>query len=424
MKKFIEYLYCSNVLNENIWGQDQSAMKDISAAVIMINGNHPFFATLFADMPIEEDTFNATKTMATDGVRILYNAQFVRKLTIPEIMFVLVHEVMHCALEHFSRVKPDKELWNKAADYAINQMLDGMVGETPSKVLLDRERFNSLRAEIIYDMLEEEGKNKKNMKSGKSKPGGPGGSGDPGDGWDIGEVVPKGSLPGDVPVEKIDPQNIPGKWQDNVKKAIAQNREAGTGTGSFHDWIRGMKKAKVNWKAKLRQFLSQSFNKQKYRTPYRRFLHRGIKIPGPYKSQAISNVVIAIDTSGSVSDEELKQFQAEIKAILKPYDIKKIHVIQCDTAIKLHKEFTDVADIKLVKAISHIVGRGGTSFKPVFEWIRKKLKNNPSAVIYFTDGYPDSWPARPPWDRNLIWVISTDEKAPYGNVINLYKQSK
>jgi hypothetical protein len=104
---------------------DPVAFKKVRAAVFFLNAQYTFFGGLLSRLIIREN--RGVKTMSTDGVSIHYNPKFVNELTDGEIMWVIAHEVLHCALLHFLRM-PGKDvktirIWNYATDYALNQML-------------------------------------------------------------------------------------------------------------------------------------------------------------------------------------------------------------------------------------------------------------------------------------------------------------
>jgi predicted metal-dependent peptidase len=94
-------------------------------------------------------------TMATDGRRLAYNPTFVEKLSAEELEGVLAHEVMHCALAHHCRRGDrDAQLWNRAADYAVNPILIGNGITLPKDALIDPS-FADLSAEEIYSRLKQ-----------------------------------------------------------------------------------------------------------------------------------------------------------------------------------------------------------------------------------------------------------------------------
>ena len=112
--------------------------------------NQPFFGTLGLRLKLVPGSL---PTMATDGSRIVYNSAFVGELKPAELEGVLAHEVLHCALgHHCRRGERDPELWNEAADLAINPILLGNGLTLPAGALIDP-AFANLSAEEIYARL-------------------------------------------------------------------------------------------------------------------------------------------------------------------------------------------------------------------------------------------------------------------------------
>lgn len=153
----------------------EEAFKKMRLCCFDIMGKYPFFRKLLSDLTIRENRYLPYKTMATDGVSIHYDPGFVLAKSEAEIIFVICHEIMHNVLFHFARKMPDPELWNVAADYALNQLLEG-VGEMPKEALYpgcgyhpDDKKFVNLSAEQIYEWL---------VKSGTKPPEPPEGEGD------------------------------------------------------------------------------------------------------------------------------------------------------------------------------------------------------------------------------------------------------
>lgn len=111
---------------------NEQAFNKMRACMFYLSSQYPFFSGLSAKLMIRQN--NSLGTMATDGYSIHYNSKFVLQHTDAEVMWVIAHEILHCALSHFARCPKDKvgaKLWNIAADYAINQMLT-QIDETAS----------------------------------------------------------------------------------------------------------------------------------------------------------------------------------------------------------------------------------------------------------------------------------------------------
>ena len=129
-------------------------MKELRQAEKRMFRDHPFYTCLYASLKkIEDDTVN---TMCTDGREIRYHPAFVLTLSIPELLFVLCHEVLHVAFLHqIRRGDRDFKLWNVACDYAINGILI-KAGLTMPKDGLHDKQYDGMKAEKIYQLLKEE----------------------------------------------------------------------------------------------------------------------------------------------------------------------------------------------------------------------------------------------------------------------------
>ena len=149
---------------------DEKAFQKIRYAITQILARYPFFAHLILSMKIKQLNTPQNPTMATDGNAIYYNSDFVNnvltqydsqgKADVKEVLFVLCHEVLHCSMFHFLRKQKNPMVWNMAADYAINYILDEMfksegsnsMGRAPKGILLDK-KYENWPAEAIYDYL-------------------------------------------------------------------------------------------------------------------------------------------------------------------------------------------------------------------------------------------------------------------------------
>lgn len=470
---YTTYLILNEVLDTE--GVNKAAFNKMRRAFTMIITQFKFFAELLFNLRIAE--YNGIPTMATDGKSIVYNPQFVNGLTDAETVFVIIHEIMHNANFHFARMGGRlPKLWNHAADYAINIQIDDMqkdvrkpdVIATPKNILLD-EKYRNMNAEIIYDILFKEDPNQAGDdqgdgdgqggdgdgqegdgegqdgngqgKPGQGKPGqgkgkgkgkgkpdpnadvdyGPGGGGGTpkGDVHKPGDFEGKGKtvMEGNTDLEKTDKNNLEDAWKRI--RIDASSNARGTGSASLDRWIRKATKPKVNWKAELKKFVAQIFDQKDYAYFNKRFIGRGDYLPGPRDTDksTYENVVIAIDTSGSIGDDTLAKFGAEMLKLFKTYAIKKCYVIWCDYSIQSVQEF-EVADntFKLDKLKPR--GGGGTSFVPPFKWIQDNILRKgktPAFMVYFTDAYGDA-PAVGSYGirgyaNRVLWVVIDNDTA-------------
>jgi predicted metal-dependent peptidase len=122
--------------------------------------------------------------------------------------------------------------------------------------------------------------------------------------------------------------------------------------------------------------------------------------------------VIGVDTSGSIGDEELKQFAGEITAISDQAKPEAIHVVYCDAAVNGIQEFGPSEPVVL-----EAKGGGGTDFRPVFQWVEAN-GISPVCLIYLTDlccyGYPSPPPSYP-----VLWVTDSRRVAPFGETVKI-----
>ena len=425
-------------------GIDQRAKNKIRMSYMQVSLNLGFFAELLFNLNIKQASANSgVDTMATDGKSIMYNADFVNKLSEQEVSFVLIHELMHNANFHFGRqFGKDHDLWNRACDYAINLQISdlskegkGKMLKVPEEILLD-EKYRGLNAEMIYDILDQQKKKNPQNKPGQGQgtPGQGGGQGQPGQGQ-----LPDKALPGDI--------RAPGSLDDsgeniyngsrvvNEAKNIKELEEAwrnirndaatkniGTGSENFDRWVRQLNKPKINWRMELKKFVKNVFDKLDYAFSNKRFIWKGMHLPAAKKVDASTyeNVVIAIDTSGSISDDTLGKFATEMMKLFTDFSIKDVTVIWCDSRIpKDGVQQFKVADKKFDLKKLHPKGGGGTDFSPPFEWVETnilKKHKNIAFFVYFTDSYgtPPStsqFQIKKYVDR-ILWVITEAETAP------------
>jgi hypothetical protein len=169
---FRDYLYVREtdkiqesftLVTEDDSEKSNQARIKVNKALIWININRGFFARLLANLNIYGSTELDPPTMATNGLNIVYHPDFVLSQSDAAIRFVLCHEILHCVGDHMSRRgNRDPLIWNWAADYAINPILNaessGTVFNWPlnddgTRMGLYEEKYEGMRAEDIYDLL-------------------------------------------------------------------------------------------------------------------------------------------------------------------------------------------------------------------------------------------------------------------------------
>jgi predicted metal-dependent peptidase len=435
-------------------GVNKQAMNKMRKCFTQIITNYGFFAELLFNLNIMEAGPNAgVKTMATDGKCISYWPDFVIKLSEAECVFVIIHEIMHNANFHFVRQgNRDQNLWNQAADYAINIQIDDMrndmkssVLSPPAGILLDS-KYRGMGAEQIYDILDKEqgkgkggqgqdqqgqgqGQGQGQQSQGKGKGKGQqqdgGGEGEAG-GTPAGDIRTPGSLTDKGKTiyegnQELDDAKSEGelerKWKDIRNNAAVKN--IGSGSASLDRWLRKANKPKINWRAELKKFVAQVYDDLDYAYSNKRFIWQDMHLPGAKQADksTYQNVVIAIDTSGSIGDDTLAKFGSEMLKLFKTYNIQQCHVVWCDSRICDVQTF-DLADKNFKLDKLKPCGGGGTSFLPPFQWVQTNILKKgrvPAFMIYFTDAYGDA-PASTlygirQYANRVLWVITENDSA-------------
>lgn len=381
---------------------DTEAKEKLSQARSDMVLNMPFFASLALRLYYKQST--DLPTAGVDGINFFYNPEFVKGLNHKKLLFLMMHESMHCALSHMTRCQErNPEKFNIAADYVINLIIHkynqndemGTLVEFPPSILLDQ-KYDGFSAEEVYAQLPEPTEQQKEAGA-----------------W--GAVLPApGEGDADNNPNGLTPQEIDQDWQIATKQAVRAAKAQGKLPGGLGELLDDILTPKVPWQDKLRRFMT-SHDKSgfSWSRPNRRYVSQGIFLPARW-AQAIGEIVIAIDTSASVSTPELDQFQGELNAIVSEMKPKKVTVIDCDTQINQVTVYTkDDLPIRM-----EVKGRGGTYFEPPFKYV---FDNGiePECLLYFTDlGASSDFPP-PPYP--VMW-INTDPgmtHPKWGEVIDL-----
>lgn len=396
--------------------------------------DYPWFGSMVLRLRVESTRDGKSgdgqsiPTMATDGNRLVYNPEWLAKITEQELIGVLAHEVMHCALLHpFRRGKREPVRANIAMDLAINPLLleaqssggNGNVkelklpgvGRTVQEMqagavgyLYDVKFRNAdgswMGFETIYNLLPTElspqlvqaGGMGRCEDSPKDKGRGKGKDKGKGDGKEEGEGEGQGDDDGEGEGEGLTESD----WQIAVKQAEMVATKAGKMPGGVSRGIKAVRETEVDWRTLLRRFVTQTYRHDStWARPSRRGMAMGLLIPGVLKENT-GEIVVAIDTSGSITEDMLAQFCGEIRAIHGETRPEVLHVVYCDAAINGWDKYgaDDVVELTMK-------GGGGTSFTPVFDEVEKR-GIEPKCLIYLTD--LESWdkPKEPAYP--VMWV--------------------
>lgn len=369
-----------------------------------INGlmlNYPFYASMLLKHDIVLD--ETCKTASTDGKTLRISPNFFEGLNHAQRVALLAHETEHvCKLHHTRRNDRDGERWNKACDHAVNNILKDAGFELPPNPLCD-ERFRDKCAEEIYRELEQEEQEKDSQ--GKSQQG-QGQSQQP---------SPQGEVIGEV----TDAEN-PSEAEEQAKQGVEQAKALAKRMGKLPKSIErnlGNISSSGDPRELLARFITeQAQSDYSWQRPNKRYIPHDLYVPSLY-NKTLGKFVIAVDTSGSISQAEI---QKSVEFILSCLDsladfgsVQAVTVVYCDTVVQRVEELE-------VGQTCKPLGGGGTDFKPPFAYVDKE-EIQPAGMIYLTDGKCDSFPNAPTYP--VLWGLfcaCAHFKPPFGETVELF----
>jgi predicted metal-dependent peptidase len=357
----------------------ESAMLKARAQLLM---DQPFFGTLAIKLKLVADP--EVKTAATDGSRLLYAPDFISKLDPIKLRGLIAHEVMHCVFNHMTRRQErDKNIWNAACDFAINDHLVSSGFVLPDGALLSKD-YHDMSAEEIYNRIKDDA----------PKPCA----------WGI--VLDSGS----GTVESGSSAALESEWQVAVTQAAEVARQRGKLPANLVDFISEIINPLVDWRSVLWPFCQSLINDDyTWRKPNRAYISEDEYLPSMH-NEAAGHLVIIADSSGSCR-EEYPQFMSEMAAIHSDLTPEKVTILHVDAAVQHVKEVERYDQFP----IDEMKGGGGTRFSPAFNWINEHAPDA-DAVVYLTDLESDDFGEAPYYP--VLWV-STNKKltAPFGDVV-------
>jgi predicted metal-dependent peptidase len=227
----------------------------------------------------------------------------------------------------------------------------------------------------------------------------------------MGEVIDSPNISSGNSTETEKEDNV---WTQRLAQALTSSKlgkRAGSSLGSFERAIQELLYPRVPWREVLWS-LVQEVTKEDYSflRPNRRYSSTPFCIPSLY-SERIGSIIVAVDTSGSISQKDIDQFAAEIEEIMVCMNTT-LHVVYCDTKVRGSQTFEPGDPVTLKPA-----GGGGTRYSPVFEWVEKE-EMEPACLIYLTDGYCSDFPKETTVGYSTIWVTNRDGwEAPFGSMV-------
>jgi predicted metal-dependent peptidase len=338
---------------------------------------HPFFGNMATRLKIQEGT-EWMGTAATDGRTIFFNREFFEPLSVKQVEFVIAHEILHNVFDHMGRREGrDPKIFNIAADYCVNgQLVRDHIGDHKIEgiKIFHEPKYYGMGAEEVYDKIYDEMDEKELDALGQLLD----------DHIDWGENGKDGQ-PG---YSKEELKQI----RDEIREAtIAAAQAAGAGNtpASIQRMIKDFTEPKMNWREIIRQQIQSTIkNDYSFMRPNRKGWHMSAILPGTNYDETI-DICVGIDMSGSIGDEQAKDFLTEIKGIMQEYKDFKVKVWCFDTKVYNEQDYDGYCMDEFDEY--EVMGGGGTEFDANWEYM-KEHNINPKKFIMFTDGYPwGSW---------------------------------
>lgn len=387
---------------------DAAARDKLVTARIGLLLKAPFFGNLATRLEL----LNADEwcgTAATDGRRFYYNSEFINKMPLKQVEFLFGHEVLHVVYDHMGRNGDrDRKIANIAADYCVNNdLVDQRVGEKIPVGLYDA-KYKGWSMEEVYDHLMKNATQKqldefiKQLVDEHMD-----GSGDDGDGE--GKNDDRSHSGGLRPqLTEEEKKQIRDEIKDAVLQA-AQTAGAGNLPSGVKRMIQDLTEPQISWKELLEQQIQSTIkNDYTFARPSRKGWDMDAILPATKPGETI-DIVIGIDTSGSISGEDLQIFFSEIQGIMDSYTEYKIFVMGWDTAVGGTGTFTseNMADIKSFDP----KGGGGTDPHCVWDYLIEH-GIEPKKLIMFTDYCFFGWsPEKVESYADTVWIIKGNPNA-------------
>ena len=379
-------------------GQELSVEQRLSKAVVDIMGNPKYVALagvlMIGDRTVRDDI----PTACTNGRDEMYGRAFVTGISDAELRFVVLHECYHKLYRHLTTwrhlYEQDALLANMACDYVINCKItddntDGFA-VMPSMGLLDP-KYRGWDSAQVYNILKQD----------QDESGGDGGGDNSSpQGFDDHDWEGAQELSADEQRELA----------RDIDEAIRQGAliAGKMGSGGDRD-LEELLKPQVDWREVLREFITSTCTGSDYSTwrrPNRRYVATGHYLPSGITEQ-VGELVIAIDTSGSIGSAELTRFLSEVKGICDTVHPERIRLLYWDTEVCADETY-DTHELDNLASSTKPAGGGGTSVDCVPEYITKHSINAQAAIV-LTDGHLyGGWGT---WSIPLLWCIIDNDRA-------------
>lgn len=371
----------------------------------------PFFGTLLLNAPCQ--ITDRIPTAATDGGKLILNKEFMEKQTQENFQSILLHEVLHMALEHITRLKDvfliDPVTANLAADIVVNGIITDNYMSLPKEAVIDND-LKHLSAREIYNILRQQQQKDPDYIAKKYGAGN----------GDINQCLQPSSSNGNSTNKGNQPSTERGvNWKDVLNKAatIARSKSCGLRGAGLARIFNELLEPTINWRDALYKYITAA------RTDFegydRRFIHTGLYLDDLGGGKI--RVVTFMDTSGSVDEKLIGEFIAELRFAVNALPQITGELWYFDTELYYRGEVAEI--------LNHpkLCGGGGTSFINVMKKLKEVADEDPTTRtlgVIFTDGWARLDDFEDP-DVPVMWCISPggikSSQLPFGEVVRIAK---
>lgn len=387
----------------------------LTKAVVSIMGNPKYTALagvlMIGDRNIVDDP--SVPTACTNGRDEMYGREFVKQLNDAELRFLVLHEVYHKLFRHLTTwqhlYQQDAQLANMACDFVINlKIVDDNAKDrfaTMTGVLEGGcydTKYAGMDTAQVYNLLRDDQDGNEGGQGSESLPDG----GQPFDehDWDGAEEM------------TADEQR---ELAREIDEAVRQGALVAGKLGSGGDRdLAELLQPQVNWREVLREFVQTTCtgsDYSTYRRPNRRYLSSGMYMPSGISEQ-VGELVVAIDTSGSIGQRELSAFLTEVKEICETVHPESVRLMYWDTRVCRDEKY-DMHELDTLVQSTKPAGGGGTDVTCVTDYIRDNNINAQAAIV-LTDGYLfGGWGQ---WTMPVLWcVMDSGRTADVGKTVHI-----
>ena len=390
-------------------GKSEDTDNKLAAARTRLILDKPFLGALALRLPMVAADPKWCMTAYTDARKFYYNPAFIDALSVEQTQFVLANQALHCALSHFARRQHrNRYRWDIACDHAVNPLLvkEGLI-PPPGTLVLDS--FEGMTAEEIYPYIDEndsdEPEEEPQHEGGESEgEGGGGGGKGEGDGEAKGAPKPR-------PLTQAEEESLSEQWQQRLAGAAQQAQQAGKFGGLLGRMIGELMQPRLPWRLLLTRYMTQ-YARDDY--SYMRPPRREGEVIMPSLRSAQADIAVVLDTSGSISEQEIDEFMSEVNAI-KGQLRARITLHACDAALAEEGPWV-FEPWEEFRMPGKVKGGGGTDFRPAFEWVARQNRA-PDLLLYFTDAEGE-FPEREP-NFPVLWLVKGKAAVPWGQRIQL-----